>query len=78
MAKESAGEKFGAMLAVGIFFLLFIGVLGLVCAIPLAYLLEYVFAPAVLATVFGTASISIWKAWAIGAVFSMLFKSAAK
>lgn len=61
------------VLALG--FVALIGALGLLFAIPIAYLLEYVFAPAVLTAVFGTATISVWKAWGISILFGLLFKS---
>jgi arginine exporter protein ArgO len=48
--------------------------LELLFAWPTELLVNYVFAPGVLVTLFG-GPLTIWKAWALNAVASILFKS---
>ena len=67
--------KILAYVVIALGFVALVGVLGLLFAIPTAYLLEYVFTPTVLVTLFGTATISVWKAWGINIIFGLLFKS---
>lgn len=60
---------------------LFVGVLviaGLVAgifALPVMWLLNYVFAPSVLLAVFGVAKIGFWKALGVSTLSALLFKS---
>jgi hypothetical protein len=58
---------------VGMFGLVF--GLSLLFAYPLMWAINYTFAPAVLVAIFGTASVSVWKAFALSVVCGTLFKS---
>jgi hypothetical protein len=58
---------------VGVFAL--ISGLSLLLAYPTLWLINYLFTPAVLTSLFGVAQLGVWKAWALNMVTGILFKS---
>lgn len=66
-------NKLFAAIGVVVFVLAVATGLGLLLAWPTSYLINYVFSPAVLTAVFGTAKIGIVKTWALSVVTSLLF-----
>ena len=52
-----------------------VGGLSLLAAYPTMWLINYLFAPSALVTVFGTTSIGFWKAFWLNFFFGIAFKS---
>jgi hypothetical protein len=64
------------VLSISLVILLVIG-LALVLTFPLMWLINWLFTPTVLVTLFGTSQITFWKTFALATVCGWLFKSSA-
>lgn len=68
-------EKFAKGVGLFVIFLVVLTFLSVIGAYPTKWLVNYLFTPGLLNSVFGTPSISFWQALALNVLFGLLVKS---